>query len=76
MDLYVAELFDYDWEKPMLVGIYDSEDKAEKAIAIVLRRYREKEPDYQGSRFVQMVTTVQLNGFCPEAIDHLGWEGL
>lgn len=75
MDLFIAELYDYSYGAPMLVGIYDSEDKAQQAIAIVLRRHREKDPDCPETRFVQIITPVQLNGFCPAVMDNLGWEG-
>ena len=75
MDLFVAELYDYSSEIPMLVGIFDDEDKADQAIAIVLRRHREKEPNTPETRFVKIVTRVQLNGFCPAVMDNLGWEG-
>lgn len=75
MDLYIAELYDYNYSAPMLVGIYDSEDKADKALAIVLRQYRQKYPDCPSGRFVQIINPVQLNGFCPAVMDALGWEG-
>lgn len=76
MDLYIAELYDYCSDIPMLVGIYDNEDLADKAVAIVLRRYREKEPNSPEGRFLKMINKVQLNGFCPAVMDNLGWEGV
>ena len=75
MDLFVAELYDYSYSEPMLVGIYDSEDKAGEAIGIVLRQYQKKAPNDPEERFVSIITCVQLNGFCPAVMDNLGWEG-
>lgn len=76
MDLWIAELYDYCREIPMLVGIYDSEEKADEAVAIVLRQHRQKEPNTPEGRFFKMVNRVQLNGFCPAVMDNLGWEGM
>jgi hypothetical protein len=76
MDLFVAEVYDYSFEQPMFVGIYDSEDLADQAIEIVMRRYKERDPKCPDSRFVPMVNQVQLNGFCPAVMDNLGWGGM
>ena len=74
MDLWIAEIFDYSFEIPMLVGVFDTEQKASDAIGIVLRRHRENNPNVEEGRFVQTITPTQVNGFCPAVMDFLGME--
>lgn len=74
MDLWVAELYDYSYESPFIVGIYDTAQKAADAVDIIRKRHLERNPDVPDSRFVPCITQIQLNGFCPGIMDFLGVE--
>ena len=70
LDLYIADVFDYFGERPFIVGVYDTEQKAWDAIQVVMDRIKEIKPDTPiESRFVAYVTEVQLNGFTPACMD-------
>ena len=75
MELFVAEVFDYWWETPLIVGVYMTESDARAAIDIVLNRVRELDPSIDADRrFVETITPVTLNGFTPACLDYLGTE--
>lgn len=74
MELWSAEIYDYSYETPFLVGVYDTEQKARDAADIVLARYRERNPNVPEDRFVPYVGPIQLNGFCSGIMDFLGTE--
>ena len=72
-ELWIADIFDYFFEAPYLVGVYSTEQQAWDAISIVINRCMEKEsclrPD---QRFETWVTPVQLNGFTPACMQWMG----
>lgn len=73
-ELWIADIFDYYFEAPYLVGVYSTEQQAWDAISIVINRCMEKDPGgHPESRFNSWVTPVQLNGFTPACIDWLGY---
>lgn len=74
MELWTAEIFDYSFETPMLIGVYDTEEKAWDAVNIVLAQHKKRNPDVSDERFTIFVGPVQLNGFCPGVMDFLGTE--
>ena len=77
IELWVAEIFDYTYEVPYLVGIFATEQQALDAVGIVIARVAEKEneePDDLEERFVPNVVPVQLNTFAPACMDWLGYE--
>ena len=74
MELYIAEVFDYCAERPYLVGVYNSEEKATAAIDILIGQVLENNPGTNPeSRFNVYVTPVQLNGFTPASMEISFW---
>jgi hypothetical protein len=75
MELWIADIFDYSFEAPYLIGVYATEQQAWDAIRIVIDRSLEKGASTMGEeRFHPTVTPVQLNGFAPACMDWLGCE--
>ena len=70
MELYVADIFDYSGERPFIVGVYDTEQKAWDAIEIVIKEVLRINPNTNiEARFCTYVTPIQLNGFAPACMD-------
>ena len=74
-ELWVADIFDYFFEAPYLVGVYTTEQQAWDAISIVVNQCMSKDPGLSpDQRFSSTVTPIQLNGFTPACMDWLGSE--
>ena len=70
MEIFVADVFDYSGEKPFIVGVYDTEQKAWDAIDIVMKRIAEINPGTNiEARFSPFVTPIQLNSFSPACME-------
>ena len=75
MDIFVAEIYDYSYSVPMMVGLYDTEEKAMDAIQIVVDRCRNsKSKNFPEGRFLPSINRVPMNGFAPAIMDWLGNE--
>lgn len=75
MEFFIAELFDYFFEIPMIVGVFTTEEQASDAIDIVVEQLKRKDPRrVPDSRFVPTITPVTVNGFTPAVMDFLGSE--
>lgn len=73
MEVWIADIFDYSFEVPYIVGVYATEEQAWAAIRIVIDRSLEKEASTMGEeRFNPTVTPVMLNSFTPACMDWLG----
>lgn len=70
MELFVADVFDYSGERPFIVGVYDTEQKAWDAIDIVIKQIVGVNPKTDvEARFQTYVTPIQLNGFSPACME-------
>lgn len=70
MELFVADVFDYSGERPFIVGVYDTEEKAWDAIDIVIKQIVGVNPKTDTeARFHAYVTPIQLNGFSPACME-------
>lgn len=75
MEYYLAELYDYTYGVPFLIGVYTTEDGAQTAIDIIIKQLKEKgTQDYLEGRFVPIISTIILNGFTEYAMDLLSDE--
>lgn len=75
MEIWIADIFDYNFEVPFLVGVYSTEQQAMDAIHIVIDQVLQRDPKTNPEqRFHYYVAPVQLNGFTPACMDWLGCE--
>lgn len=75
MEVWIADIFDYSFEAPYLVGVYTTEEQAWDAIRIIIDQALAKGASTMGEdRFSPTVTPVMLNSFAPACMEWLGYE--
>ena len=75
IELFAAELYDYSYDVPTLIGIYQTEELAQEAIDIVVARVSEKNPGIDpDARWVPFITPLQVNSFSPAMAEMFGYE--
>ena len=75
MDMWAAELYDYDYCAPFLVGIYSTAENAERGIKIIMDKLKNNgKQEFQEGRFIPSVTLVKADCFTPAIIDLLADE--
>lgn len=63
MNVYVALLYDSFYGQEVIIGVYDTEEKAGNALDIILEQKYKEDSDLPEARYDSDIVELQLNCF-------------